>query len=576
MPWHIIILYAAIAIILDFTVNTLLTNEYRAEQKIIVTQEIGILRARIEENIDTNLFIVYGMAAHISLHSKIEDTEFKALAEVLLSQSDDLKNIAIAPDFVISNVFPLEQNRAIIGLNYREIPEQWEQAKAAFETGSMAVAGPIDLVQGGSGLVARIPVFTHGTDKFWGLVSSVMDFRTLLKKSGYTDYKKDLNIAIRGKDGKGSSGDVFMGDPELFTEKRDSISMSINLPSGTWQMAAEPIKGWIISNPHSNIVHTIMIFIFLSAAASAALRYRAKQDLMESENMLKSMSLASHDALIMMDEKGNITFWNPAAEKMFGYTEKEVLGKDMHKLLTLPEDKQKARIGMSYFMRTGTGPVINTVMEMTAVRKDGEIFPIERSVSPFKIKGKWYAVGSVRDITKRKQNEKQLIAMATTDPLTGIPNRRHFMDQADRHLKLAIRHKEPFSVLMFDLDLFKKINDTYGHETGDAVLKKVAASISECMRNTDIIGRIGGEEFAIALPNTGAEAAFTSAERLRIAIMEQKVEAEGIDVTFTASMGISELDNENQTLEDLLKQADEALYTSKNNGRNQVSRLNGP
>jgi diguanylate cyclase (GGDEF)-like protein/PAS domain S-box-containing protein len=569
--WRTLALYVVVVLILDIATCYLVQREYKVSRKINVTQELGLLRAQIEEKINTNLFIMYGMAAHLSIHGGIENDQFEALASVLLSQSRELKNIAIAPDFVISNVYPLEENRAVLGLDYRKVKQQWLQARAAFTTGQMSVAGPLELVQGGYGVIARIPVFSHETGKFWGLVSSVMDFNLLLKASGFHVHTRNNRIAIRGKDGKGASGKIFKGDPALFTEQYDAVLMPIALPTGSWQIAAQPLNGWKLDTRYFVAIHVIYLALFAAAALSWMLRRRGRMELIDSENRLKSMSQASHDALIMMDEKGYINFWNPAAESMFGYSTDEAMGKELHTLLSLPADNEKAHAGMPHFTRTGTGPVINTVMEMTAVRKNGEVFPIERSVSPFQHKGKWYAVGSVRDITDRKRAEEKLIAMATTDPLTGMPNRRQFIEEAERQCQLAVRHAEPFSVLMFDLDHFKSINDTYGHDIGDIVLKEASRCLMDCMRNTDICGRVGGEEFAMAFPNTAPEQAFTFAERFRRSIMDMKINTGDDIVTSSVSIGIAGLCDETNNLELLLKRADEALYKSKHGGRNQVS-----
>ena len=569
--WRSLALYVVVMLMLDIATCYLAQLQYKVTRKNNVTQELGLLRAQIEKNINTNLFIIYGMAANISIHREITNDEFQALASVLLSQTRELKNIAIAPDFVISNVFPLEENRAILGLDYRKVAQQWDQARAAFETGQMSIAGPLELVQGGYGMIARIPVFSRETGKFWGLVSSVMDFDLLLKNSEFDMYRQRNKIAIRGKNGKGASGEIILGSPALFTEKFDPVLMPITLPTGSWQIAAQPIEGWNLGMRYFVAIHIVFLVLFVAAFRSWILMRRSRMQLMDSENKLKSMSQASHDALIIMDEKGYINFWNPAAKRIFGYSNDEVLGRKMHELLALPEDIEKAHAGMPHFAMTGTGPVIDTVMEMTAIRKTGEIFPVERSVSPFQHNGKWYAVGSVRDITERKRAEQKLIALATTDPLTGMPNRRHFMEKAERQCNLAIRHKEPFSVLMCDLDHFKSINDTYGHDVGDAVLKEASRCLMDLMRNTDICGRIGGEEFAMAFPNTAPQQAFNFAERFRCAVMKMKVRSGDDSVSFSVSIGIAGLCDETNTLELLLKRADEALYKSKHEGRNQVS-----
>jgi diguanylate cyclase (GGDEF)-like protein/PAS domain S-box-containing protein len=263
-------------------------------------------------------------------------------------------------------------------------------------------------------------------------------------------------------------------------------------------------------------------------------------------------------------------FWNPAAESMFGYPESEVIGKKLHNIIVGPKMKEKVRAGLADFAKTGKGPVLDIVIEMEAVRKSGEVFPVERSVASFKLRDKWYAVGSVRDITARKQSEKRLTEMATIDALTGLSNRRHFLEQAELYLRQAIRYQRNFSLMMFDLDHFKKINDTHGHDAGDRVLRAVAESAKRELRDTDIIGRIGGEEFAVAMPETDLESAMAAAERLRVGLMNTEVDIESRLIRFTVSIGVTQLDSEIMKLSDMMKIADGYLYTAKENGRNRV------
>ncbi|MEN2985181.1 MAG: GGDEF domain-containing protein [Thermodesulfovibrionaceae bacterium] len=151
------------------------------------------------------------------------------------------------------------------------------------------------------------------------------------------------------------------------------------------------------------------------------------------------------------------------------------------------------------------------------------------------------------------------------DPLTGILNRRGFEKMLKKQISFALRHKLPLSVVMIDIDYFKKINDTYGHETGDKVLKIFAKTLEKSIRQEDIVGRFGGEEFVIAFPNTKIEQALSAAERIRQKIEKMKIKA--INGNITASFGITELllaDDE----ERILKRADEALYEAKRGGRN--------
>lgn len=172
--------------------------------------------------------------------------------------------------------------------------------------------------------------------------------------------------------------------------------------------------------------------------------------------------------------------------------------------------------------------------------------------------------------------DEELERQAHTDYLTELGNRRYFMAQAEAELVRAERYLKPFSLLMFDIDHFKAVNDHYGHKTGDMVLQKLAAILRHVLREVDIIGRIGGEEFAVILPETASEEAREAAERLRRLIADTVMQAEsGELLSITVSIGVSTLSNESSDIEALLKQADDALYVAKKNGRNQVQMADG-
>jgi diguanylate cyclase (GGDEF)-like protein/PAS domain S-box-containing protein len=175
-----------------------------------------------------------------------------------------------------------------------------------------------------------------------------------------------------------------------------------------------------------------------------------------------------------------------------------------------------------------------------------------------------------RDITEQKRLEEDLRRMATTDSLTGLFNRRHFWELSDRELARARRAHHAVSLLMIDLDRFKSINDRYGHEVGDRALKLVARTGLENLREIDIMGRIGGEEFAVLLPTTTLSQATMVAERLREAVAHEKILTGRRPASITISIGVAEESGEMQDMETLLRQADDALYAAKNQGRNKV------
>ncbi len=164
---------------------------------------------------------------------------------------------------------------------------------------------------------------------------------------------------------------------------------------------------------------------------------------------------------------------------------------------------------------------------------------------------------------------RRLFDLATTDTLTGCANRRHLVEHANQAIALAHRSGQPLALLIADLDHFKRINDTYGHVGGDKVLCATAQIYADHVRTSDVLARIGGEEFAVLMPGTEREGSQILAERLRHALAETVVDVEGRDVRVTTSIGLAMLER-NENFESLFARADAALYTAKHGGRNKV------
>jgi diguanylate cyclase (GGDEF)-like protein len=179
-----------------------------------------------------------------------------------------------------------------------------------------------------------------------------------------------------------------------------------------------------------------------------------------------------------------------------------------------------------------------------------------------------------------QQHMAELEVLASSDSLTGSANQRHFMQLAGLELGHAQRMERSFSLLALDIDHFKRINDTHGHAMGDAALKAFVAACRLALREYDILGRLGGEEFGVALPNTGADGAIVIAERLRAQVADIRLPLpKGGDLSFTVSVGVASLapgqDPDETTVAHLLEKADAALYRSKSEGRNRVTLANG-
>lgn len=180
---------------------------------------------------------------------------------------------------------------------------------------------------------------------------------------------------------------------------------------------------------------------------------------------------------------------------------------------------------------------------------------------------------SAADVSDWKTTQDKLKTLAERDTLTQLFNRRGFVDTVKPMIKHCVDHKQPFAILLADVDHFKAINDTHGHAAGDKALKSFSQRLSKALRNRDIVARVGGEEFAIFLPDSDQETAEHIAERLRAKIAKNPISVDGARIPITASFGlkICEITNEVPRLKDLLQTADNALYRAKQTGRNKVA-----
>ena len=170
-----------------------------------------------------------------------------------------------------------------------------------------------------------------------------------------------------------------------------------------------------------------------------------------------------------------------------------------------------------------------------------------------------------------QQRKEELWTQANIDPLTGIPNRRAIFKALEKNVMLCSQYEQPLGVMMIDLDHFKSINDGFGHDGGDIVLKEASARMQECIRTSDTIGRFGGEEFLAIIPNGTVEELQNIAERIRVSLESSPIITEDFVIPVTCSIGVSVmLDYEEENIEDIIQRADKALYVAKEMGRNKV------
>lgn len=270
-------------------------------------------------------------------------------------------------------------------------------------------------------------------------------------------------------------------------------------------------------------------------------------------------------AFFVVDPEGNYVRWNSYLNRLTGLNDAQLM--HMPSLLTIQEsDRQIAAATMKEAFETGYSKA-----ELHVLTRDRGSRVFLMTARRFKVENSYYLVGVGVDTTDRQANELELELRALTDPLTGLPNRGHFMEVAAQEMDRSRRYGHSLSLWMLDIDHFKNVNDTYGHHAGDLALQSLVNVSQKVLREMDIMGRLGGEEFAVLLPETDTEHALLVAERLRQKIAGAEVPLEqGKSVSYTVSIGIATLGPEETGVDALLERADHALYRAKKTGRDKV------
>ncbi len=293
-----------------------------------------------------------------------------------------------------------------------------------------------------------------------------------------------------------------------------------------------------------------------------------KNELEKSQNQLQAIINNAMDGILTINESGEILGFNPAAEQIFGYTHQYALGKNVDILTPTPDPSELGSNTNQYF-HNSAGRILNVRGgEVTALRKNGERFPMEFSISEVMLGGQQYFVSIVRDITERKLAEKKIAHLAHYDFLTDLPNRAMFLGNLDHDVHLSQRNKHKLAVLFLDLDGFKQVNDTLGHDAGDLLLQGVATRLKATIRASDTVARVGGDEFTFILNNIETHENAARVAGKIIAALSIPFELSGETRKIGGSIGISLFPDDASDPENLVKQADEAMYLAKHSGKN--------
>lgn len=346
----------------------------------------------------------------------------------------------------------------------------------------------------------------------------------------------------------------------------------------------------------------LLLFLSLSLVLIRLMRAENEEDaiaakLGESEGRYRMLAENSHDVIWTVDIATRCyTYVSPSVTQMCGYLPEEVVGQVLDFHLTPESAARVARDVDLRLRRIASGDKTANVMvdELEQVCKNGEVISTE-IVSSYLLNADGVAhtiLGITRNASERKAAEAALLEtnrqlharieeigrlqvalqeLAVRDSLTGLYNRRYMDETLEREVSRARREGNPLSLVMLDIDYFKKVNDTYGHQVGDEALRMLATTLLADIRAEDVACRYGGEEFLVLLPNMPLETAMLRAQRWREAVEGLSVVMGNFNITFTVSLGVAAYPEHAKTPDDLTRCADQALYRAKNSGRNQVN-----
>lgn len=544
-----------------------------ADQRQQALTSAAAMRAALESELNANLHLASGMAAYLR-NAPGKPEQIRSILADLYEQGRHLRNFVVAPGNRITYVHPYEGNEKALGVYYPDLPKQWPVIARTIERREASLAGPVDLVQGGVGLIYRRPVFL-ADGSYWGIISSVIDVDHLFGAVLAPFMDKGTQVALRGRDGMGAQGEVFRGDAALFAHP-DAALMTIDVPGGQWQLAVmlPPAPGLAY---HLGALRSVgygltllMAFLVWHATRAHRQRRRLAETVSHMDEKLRSLYKLSPLGIAMTDMEGHYREFNEAFRRITGYDDDE-LRELRYQQLTPEQYRQQDAERMEVLERTGR----YDPYEKEYVRRDGSRVPIRlSSVLVTSEDGSRNVWSIVEDISAQRAAEDRIRTLAYFDPLTNLPNRRLLQDR----LGHALANRSPLrgALLFIDLDNFKALNDTRGHAIGDMLLETAAARLVSCVREGDTVARLGGDEFVVLLESLSEDEimAASLAEAVAEKIRQRLGEPYPLDANNryhgSASIGIASFGAHESSVENLLRQADVALYQAKDSGRNAI------
>jgi diguanylate cyclase (GGDEF)-like protein len=570
--WSLLLL-SVLMLGLALLLESRLTQRQLDAQREGIALQLGTIRYQLESALANNLSLINGLAAFISSYPDFSQAQFNQYAETVISREPALVNLAAAPDLVVRYVYPQQGNEAVIGLNYMERADQREAIIKVVQSGTMVIAGPVDMIQGGRAFVGRAPVYVtdeNNNQRLWGIVSSPMRVESIYQKSGLDDLDSGLNIAIRGNDDI-VGADVFYGAESTFLHP-GAVVMPVSAGGSLWEIAAAPTA---IGLPQSGgvwLMRSTLLVVWLLLSVLLILRFRQfihnqalRAIIFRNEGFLRAVETVSRVGGWRWSE-GNFTEVSPQARAIMALPP-EASSFNMAEFCHALDAKSAELVAESIHHATQSLGRIDHELELR--RNTGEVIWLHLKAETFQHnKRSTELIGAIQDVTQQKQVDQLIEYQANYDQLTGLPNRALFQDRLKTALLQSRRRSTRIAILFVDLDNFKSVNDNLGHDAGDELLIESARRIQSCVRLVDTVARYSGDEFVALLIDVFSAGVTSRIADDIVTSMRAPFFIGDRQVYCSVSVGVSFCPDDGEAPDTLLIKADQAMYEVKKSGRN--------
>jgi len=581
-PWAV----AALVLVLTLAAGATLMTRMLESDRLLQREAVGRLAQErslaLQRNVERMQALNHALAALVIQAGGAVDN-FEAAALQMFVDARRPLAVSVSPQGVVRHVAPLQGNEGLHGFDVFSDPAQRREAAFARDTGRLTLSGPLQLAQGGVGFVTRLPVYLpdgDGKPRFWGFTAVAVRQATLLADAAFADLH-ERGIAYRLWRVQPQVGTAQVIVASSVEPLREPVRRSLEVPNGAWNLDLAPVRGWTSGGALARAGTAVLLasvllavlgyrmtaYLRRQAGIGASLRER-NLDLLAARHELGSMVEAIRDPIFEIGLDGVYVHCHAPAGSILPAPVDALIGRTVFEVLP----PAAAEVTMEA-LRAAQAAGFSQGEEYALPLAQGTHW-FELSVSRRDVPAgapRFFVM--TRDITGSKSAKSEIRRLAFYDPLTDLPNRRLLQDRLEHALSGTGRHHRFGALLLIDLDNFKALNDTWGHDKGDLLLKQVAVRLSSCVRDSDTVARLGGDEFVVLVDDAGhqvAEASATAravAEKV-LARLHEPFDVAGREHRSGCSIGVSLFGFERLSVEEILKRADVAMYQAKAAGRN--------